>query len=38
MLKGQCLHAFAYVSSVYVSDQHQNKYKYSNNITVLEYF
>ena len=28
MLKGQCLHAL-YVSSVHVSDQHQNKYKYS---------
>jgi hypothetical protein len=27
MLKGQCLHAL-YVSSVHVSDQHQNKYKY----------
>ena len=25
--KGQCLHAL-HVSSVYVSDQHQNKYKY----------
>jgi hypothetical protein len=29
MLKGQCLHAL-YVSSVHVSDQHQNKYKYSD--------
>ena len=28
MLKGQCLHAL-YVSNVHVSDQHQNKYKYS---------
>jgi hypothetical protein len=27
MLKGRCLHAL-YVSSVHVSDQHQNKYKY----------
>jgi hypothetical protein len=27
VLKGQCLHAL-YVSSVHVSDQHQNKYKY----------
>jgi hypothetical protein len=28
ILKGQCLHAL-YVSSVYVSDRHQNKYKNS---------
>ena len=27
-IHGQCLHAL-YVSSVHVSDQHQNKYKYS---------